>query len=466
MLFRRFALFAFNVIFLPLRLLLYVATIVIHRVSSRSIPVFGYVLKVLWSRHVLTQLMDPSDVFCQHRWNCKLCYLSGFKYPLQQQALRTISDPDHQQSQRTILQYALRHAIAVYPPWFLSALFVTPSWWDAFKSTQVLIEQWFGFTGQDWMVKCDSSISSDIQRDNKLYTPPFYLVRDDKQKTFVLSIRGSSTSSDWITDCAAWATPLTIDSVEGMAHYGILRSARTIYEEVIYILRAIYATEKSDYDLVVVGHSLGGGTASLLALCFIENETEMKKNKNILEKLKVYAFATPSVVSKNIASMALVQKYVTSIILNTDVVSRIGVESLNQYYRRVQYIREYGQEVIKEQDLVRFLAARPAEEETPYAARKQLLVPNGNVLWFLPKNNKNKGGFSVTHLLQIIWNCVKGDNDEYDAHQWNLCDGAEHRSIYNELLFDGWEGIYAHFPFRYAWALGIKEIFPATGTLQ
>eukprot|EP01083_Nonionella_stella_P246731 856236_1 len=249
------------------------------------------------------------------------------------------------------IQYAAKHAIAIYPPCMLAMLNITPDVSSTAASTKQLISQEFGLESDDWMIHCDPLTSQSctylnyffyLRGRNDVYKPSFYLIRDDRQRRYVLCIRGSTSVTDWITDASAYSDEFTVQGVKGKAHAGILKSAEYVYYSVIHTLRQLYGPRPprqsqndeenkhdpadEDYDFIITGHSLGAGVASLVALKFVQDTTEQALNKRILRKMKVYSFATPSIVSHNIAEKCRDRSdlCITSVILNTDIVSRIG----------------------------------------------------------------------------------------------------------------------------------------------
>lgn len=117
---------------------------------------------------------------------------------------------------------------------------------------------------------------------NRLYQVPFVVITDHKMKSIVITIRGSASVMDLVTDLSLSEDVFSVDvdcddilkedsdldsSGEVRVHRGMLNSARYVYNtirshKVIEDLTALHPT----YDLVVCGHSLGAGVASLLTL--------------------------------------------------------------------------------------------------------------------------------------------------------------------------------------------------------
>jgi pimeloyl-ACP methyl ester carboxylesterase len=78
-----------------------------------------------------------------------------------------------------------------------------------------------------------------------------------------------------------------------------------------------------NYKLVLIGHSLGAGVASLVAIDFIES----------FPNLECICFATPQVLSLDLAKDS--QNYITSFIFNDDFVPRLSIKSFKILRKKV-----------------------------------------------------------------------------------------------------------------------------------
>lgn len=91
----------------------------------------------------------------------------------------------------------------------------------------------------------------------------YFLVRDKKHKRLVLSIRGTWSARDILTDLCCTGEDFETPSGTKHAHHGMLEAARGIATDVEEEVKTFLNTNQ-DYQLVIVGHSLGGGVAAVL----------------------------------------------------------------------------------------------------------------------------------------------------------------------------------------------------------
>ena len=181
---------------------------------------------------------------------------------------------------------------------------------------------------------------------------PYCVVVDQKFKAIVVSIRGTLSLEDAVTDltikptklsdvwkpphCTGRGTvlmkgsiperwedgvamdPVPADSVESdiFCHSGMLRTADWILQDLKRrkLLNLAFQRHPS-FDLVVTGHSMGAGCAAILAMML----------RPEYPSVHAFCFSPPGCVF----SQGVEQEYVTSFVLGTDIVPRLSLSSVH-----------------------------------------------------------------------------------------------------------------------------------------
>lgn len=209
--------------------------------------------------------------------------------------------------------------------------------------------------------------------------PSSALFVHEEQKLACISIRGTSTIHDVVTDIrqlpvpfpdcnnkAAWSSTSKITchdtgeneedewtavtcSGKGVAVAGMACAAMNLYREHIDSL-LVFAQQ--GYRIRLVGHSLGGAVAALLGvLVHIDlksiNNTMMRNGVNnfkadddgeLKAPLRVYAYGTPSCVDAQLSEVT--HDFVVSVVLHDDVVPRLSPTACRGLLKHLLHIRE------------------------------------------------------------------------------------------------------------------------------
>lgn len=168
---------------------------------------------------------------------------------------------------------------------------------------------------------------------NTLYKVPFVVLTDHDTQSIVITIRGSLSLMDAVTDLCLNDEVFTVDvdsdpllrqdqsldeHGEVRVHKGMLISARYIYDELRnnHVLDDLFVLNPN-YNLVVCGHSLGAGVASLLTLLL----------KQSYPRMQCFAYSPPGCVISE-AGRQEMEAHVMGIIAGDDIVPRISFHSL------------------------------------------------------------------------------------------------------------------------------------------
>ncbi|XP_028989235.1 diacylglycerol lipase-beta [Betta splendens] len=162
---------------------------------------------------------------------------------------------------------------------------------------------------------------------NQIYEIPFFVALDHKREAVLVAVRGTLSLKDVLTDLSAECENLPVEGVSGScyAHKGMCQAAGYIYKRLVNdgILNQAFSIAP-DYKLVVTGHSLGAGTAALLAIML----------RNSFPSLQCYSFSPPGgLLSKALADYS--KDFVVSVVLGKDLVPRLSIPNMEDLKRRI-----------------------------------------------------------------------------------------------------------------------------------
>ena len=200
-------------------------------------------------------------------------------------------------------------------------------------------------TPNDHCVECNTSAilhQTGLDRDeiihatyhNKAYEPPYFVAVDRAKQSIIVSIRGTMSVSDALTDLTAnpeeFGDPSEPEPLH--AHGGIYKAAMYVKSQLEHdneegppgpLQRAFnYAKDKDpdrEYQLIITGHSLGAGTASILSLLL----------KKQYPGLVCFAYSPPGGLL-SLPAVELTKKFTTSVVLGKDLVPRLSLEKAHE----------------------------------------------------------------------------------------------------------------------------------------
>ncbi|KAG6593056.1 Sn1-specific diacylglycerol lipase beta, partial [Cucurbita argyrosperma subsp. sororia] len=179
-------------------------------------------------------------------------------------------------------------------------------------------------------------------KDSSVMRPGYYIGVDTRKKLVIFGIRGTHSVYDLITDITTSSDEEV--TLEGYStHFGTSESARWFLDHEIEMIRRCLKKYQG-FRLRLVGHSLGGAIASLLAVML-----RKKSNKELgfsPDIVSAIGFATPPCVSRKLAESCA--DYVTTVVMQDDIIPRLSLASLTKL--RVEILQTDWTSVIEEQD--------------------------------------------------------------------------------------------------------------------
>ena len=160
---------------------------------------------------------------------------------------------------------------------------------------------------------------------NKVGVNPYLILRDRKWKTIVLTVRGTLSFEDMVSDVTV--TPVSLEEIgkkygfDGQgefAHSGMLTGAQFIYDDLQnHKILHEAMKEHPDFGLRIIGHSLGAGVSAILGLMLRQQ----------FPNLYCLCFSPPGCVfSERTARES--KDYACSYVLHNDIVPRLSYNSL------------------------------------------------------------------------------------------------------------------------------------------
>ncbi|PWA80589.1 mono-/di-acylglycerol lipase,Lipase, class 3 [Artemisia annua] len=157
--------------------------------------------------------------------------------------------------------------------------------------------------------------------------PAFTIICDKKSKCFLLLIRGTHSIKDTLTAATGAVVPFHHSVIHdggisnlilGYAHCGMVAAARWIAKlSIPSLLEAL--KENPGYEVKVVGHSLGGGTAALL--------TYILREQKDLSSISCITFAPAACMTWELAESG--KHFITTIINGSDLVPTFSTASID-----------------------------------------------------------------------------------------------------------------------------------------
>ncbi|KAJ3004310.1 hypothetical protein HKX48_001320 [Thoreauomyces humboldtii] len=161
--------------------------------------------------------------------------------------------------------------------------------------------------------------------------PAFFLALDDDHRKIVVAIRGTASLHDAVVDLKMDCEPF----LGGYAHQGMAHLCHKLLHRILDKLLELKRDNPS-YDLIITGHSLGAGIASLLTLLLCSPEYRSR-----FPSVRGVCFATPACCTEDLTVSA--EGVVDSLVLGYDVIPALSEKSLIWLLRELQKFSKTNQ---------------------------------------------------------------------------------------------------------------------------
>lgn len=159
-------------------------------------------------------------------------------------------------------------------------------------------------------------------KNSSMLRPGYYIGVDIRNKLVIFGIRGTHTVYDLITDIVS-SSDVEVNFEGYSTHFGTAEAARWFLTHEIGTIKKCLEKHEG-FRLRLVGHSLGGAIASMLAIML------RKKSRDELgfspEIVTAVGYGTPPCVSRDLAESC--SDYVTTICMQDDIIPRLSVATL------------------------------------------------------------------------------------------------------------------------------------------
>merc|ERR1719223_160132 len=225
----------------------------------------------------------------------------------------------------------------------------------------------------------------------------------------VLAIRGTYTLSGVKTDAQLFSK----EFCDGRAHAGIADSANALWKEVKEDI-ATALLDHPGYDLVITGHSLGAGTAALVALKLNYEGILAKMNASLKDvQIRCYAFAPPPVYYQNEYSQEIIKAMsgTSAFIHENDCVPFASADAVRRLSKVMVDVDNYPKGILGATSPLMAAGLRPIPEElkeivmtepkidTSVDGAEPLAIPAPFVMWMRKVSEDESNGRPIFNTM-------------------------------------------------------------------
>ena len=179
------------------------------------------------------------------------------------------------------------------------------------------------------LARCENAANTEVifvSWDDDVSSQPFFVAVDKSKDVIIVSVRGTMSRSDVISDMVCDEVPIS-HGVPGKCHKGVLDCALQVEREISanqlleMARQRLAASGKSGSKVMIVGHSLGAGIATVLAMILHRRPSPFA--------VECVAFAPPGgLLTKSAVDYS--KTLVTSVVVGDDLVPRLGMAQLER----------------------------------------------------------------------------------------------------------------------------------------
>lgn len=173
---------------------------------------------------------------------------------------------------------------------------------------------------------CHIHLYQGKQQKSRALVPKYSLLVDNLTKSILLVIKGTSTLIDAVIDGLATTESVLLDGKKYLVHSGFLRAGREIVKQITPKLTELIST--TGYNIVVTGHSLGGGVSTVAGVLIYD---KFAKNKRM--HVDVFGYASGTTFGAEPNNVKPLEKYlnihanlkINTFVYKEDVVPRLSL---------------------------------------------------------------------------------------------------------------------------------------------
>jgi len=204
---------------------------------------------------------------------------------------------------------------------------------EPYEGDLVAFTKMNGIDASDIIVKAEYSSTC---------SPAHIVSVDWAKKAIVVAIRGTLHPYDVVTDMKYAMIDWEVDGVNGGIHQGFYETGSNLANSLSKELeQALDKWHEKHEDvkprLILTGHSLGAASAAVLFLELYKRRCPVLQE---FEEVKVFAYGRPAMFTEPLASSDLVKKYVSSFVLEDDLVSSLSHGSVMDFVEGVKRISD------------------------------------------------------------------------------------------------------------------------------